>query len=309
MLEETPLTAAVSPNNPAMATRQRRIQRFSETYWLPLKLPGTHIGLSTFGVWGSLARVIRFGQFAFAARQGILAVLLAAGSLLVSACLDGSEDIRIERDGAGRASFDYVLPSAAVASQGGTEALRKPIESWIRGEEGLRLETLVISDEGENTRLSLKLSFDCVTDLIRAASGKGSESLPNAMRHLLGTFHFTRNGRHVEFRRTVRPVEALGGSLLLVPQEELARHRLIYRISLPVPPDTHNATSTLDGGRTLVWEIPLDQAVGSPPKLEFTATLPVPLWVWGCAALMGAAVAALAVAFLRMRRGRNLLAG
>jgi len=226
--------------------------------------------------------------------------VLAATSLLISGCLDGSEDIRIESDGA----FDYLLPSAAVASQGGTEALRRPIESWIQDEEGLRLESLEVRDDGENTRLNLKLSFDSVTDLIRAVSGKGSESLPAAMRHLLGTFHFVRDGRHIEFSRTVRPVEALGGSLLLVPREELARHRLAYRITLPVPPDTHNATSTLDGGRTLVWEIPLDQAVDvdSPPKLEFTATMPVPWWVWGGVALTGVLLALLVAAFVRRRR-------
>jgi len=220
--------------------------------------------------------------------RGLSMLLLAGFCLVVSGCLDGSEDIRIESDGSGQASFDYFLPAAAVASQGGNEALRTPVESWVRSEQGLHLESLEVSDKGESTRLHVVLRFDSIKDLIRAVSGEGSASLPGAMRHLLGTFQFVQNGRHIEFSRTVHPVEALGGSLLLVPADDLARHHLHYRIALPVKPDTHNATSTEDDGRTLIWDIRLDEAVKSPPKLEFTATLPIPWWLWGAGGLAAA---------------------
>ena len=224
---------------------------------------------------------------------------VAGFCLVVSGCLDGSEDIRIESDGSGQASFDYFLPAAAVASQGGDEALRAPLESWIRSEPGLHLESLEVSNQGESTRLHVELRFDSVQDLIRAVTGEGSTKLPGAMRHLLGTFQFVQNGRHIEFSRTVHPVEALGGSLLLVPQDDLARHHLHYRIALPVKPDTHNATSTEDDGRTLVWDIRLDKAVKSPPKLEFTATLPIPWWLWSAGGL--AVIGILAIG-ARLRR-------
>ncbi len=226
------------------------------------------------------------------------ALAALAACLAAASCIDGDERITLRRDGSGHAALTYQLPTAAVAAHGGRERLRQALAGWLGGD-GIRLEALELTGHADRTRVHAELSFPSALALVDLVSRERLEHLPAPARHLAGTLDFRRRGRHVELTRTVRPRAALGGSLLPVPRSRLAGHRLVYQVTLPAPAAAHNATATRDGGRTLVWEYPLDRACATPPVIRLAAAMPLPrrLWLWAAAAI-AAPVAAVVAALL-----------
>lgn len=215
----------------------------------------------------------------------LLLGLLALACLLLPSCIDGNEQIRINADGSGTCTATYFVPVAAIAASGGVEKMRLQVEEWAAGEDGLTLDALEIAEEGDRLHIHAALSFKNALALIDASSPDSMEKLPRAAHALAGTLDFRMRGRQVDLTRTVQPRQALGAALLLSGPADLAEHRLVYQISLPVTPDSHNATRTADGGRTLVWDFPLDEAVENPPVMRLVATVPIPWWLWLAAGL------------------------
>lgn len=238
------------------------------------------------------------------------ALAALAACLAAASCIDGDERITLRRDGSGHASLTYQLPTAAVAAHGGRERLRQALAGWLGDDDGLQLEALELTEHADRTRVHAELSFPSAPALVHLVSPERLKRLPAPARHLAGTFDVRRRGRRVELTRTVRPREALGGSLLPVPRSRLAGHRLLYQVTLPAPAAAHNATAARDGGRTLVWEHPLDRACDAPPVIRLAADMPLPrrLWVWAAAAI-AAPIAAVVAALLARAMLHRRLAG
>jgi hypothetical protein len=231
------------------------------------------------------------------------AAAACAACLAATACIDGHEQITIDRTGGGRATLTYHVPTAAVIANGGRDQLRQTITAWLDGEKTLTLEALELTDHDDRTRIHAELSFPSALALIDLSSNEKLERLPAAARDLAGTLDFRLRGRHVQLTRSVRAHTALGGMLVWLPRSELAAHRLVYQITLPKPATAHNATTTRDHGRTLVWDYSLADAIDTPPVMHFAADLPVPRWLW-VAAILTAAIAATLIATL-LRRPRR----
>ena len=236
----------------------------------------------------------------------LLLGVLTLACLLLPGCIDGNEVIHINADGSGTYESTYLVPVAAVAASGGRETMRQQVEEWVAEQDGMVLDTLEFSEEDDRLRIHGMISFDSALALIDASDTESTQNLPPAARHLTGTLDFRMRGRQVEVARTVRPRAALGSAMLFTSPAELANHRLTYQISMPVAPDSHNATSTRDDGRTLIWDYPLDQAVAEPPVMQLTATIPIPWWVWlGGTAGVIAILATSSALFRRLRRRRR----
>jgi len=241
-----------------------------------------------------------------AASQLLLLGVLALACLLLPSCIDGNEEIRINADGSGTCVATYLVPVAAVAASGGQDKMRSQVEEWAASQDDLRLDALEISEEGDRLRIHAALSFDSALALIDASSPEAMEKLPAAARALAGTLDFRMRGRQVELTRTVSPRAALGSAMLFTSPGELANHRLTYQITLPTAPDSHNATRTVDGGRTLVWDYPLDEAVENSPTMNLVATVPIPWWLWLAAAVLLLAIVWGLIAIVRrLRRKRQ----
>lgn len=232
----------------------------------------------------------------------LLLGVLALACLLLPGCLDGNEDIRINADGSGTCTATYLVPVAAVAASGGPETMRQQLEDWVAAQQGMKIDDIDFSEVGDRLRIHGSIRFDSAFALIDASAAGQLQDLPPAARHLIGTLDFRMRGRQVELARTVSPRAALGSAMLFTNAGELAEHRLVYQISLPVTPDSHNATSTRDDGRTLVWEFPLDEAVDQPPVMRLTATIPIPWWVWAAGAALLIAITAATTAIVRHLR-------
>lgn len=216
----------------------------------------------------------------------LLLGVLALACLLLPSCIDGEEQIRINADGSGTCTAIYIVPVAAIGASGGETKMRSQVEEWVASQDGISLDTFEISEEGDRTRIHAALSFHNALALIDASSPESMEKLPRAARGLAGTLDFRLRGRQVDLTRTVQPRQALGAALLLAGPADLAQNRLVYQITLPTRPDSHNATRTADDGRTLIWEFPLDEAVEVAPTMNIVTTVPIPWWLWLAAAVI-----------------------
>lgn len=229
-------------------------------------------------------------------------LLLAAVSFQLTSCIDGREEVWIEPNGSGRAEIQYSIPARAVQMKGGDAAVLAMIQDFIKTTPEISASSCEVLTEGDLTRVRVTTEFDSALDLKDAAGGASFAALPPSAVSLAGVVDVKLDGRTVNFTRTIRPGEALPGSSFL-PDSTFEGHRLDYIIHLPGVPTTHNASRTENGGRTLVWEKPLAEAIRAPIVTHFRMDIPIP-WKWIGAIAAGLALVA---AFLirRMKSSRR----
>ena len=208
---------------------------------------------------------------------------------MLSSCIDGREEYWLARDGSGVAEVIYEVPAKVVALKGGDAGIQQLIENWIAGTPEVRREVCEVTTTGDRTRVHVRLAFDSALklfELSKSGSGSASPTLPSAFQHLVGTFDFRLHGRDVEFTRTVSPGKAFLNGLLL-PKHETDGRRLVYTLHLPEPAIESNATQTLDGGKTLVWDRALADGLKQPLVTHLKARVPVPYWMIASSAGLG----------------------
>jgi hypothetical protein len=156
--------------------------------------------------------------------------------------------------------------------------------------------------EAERLRVTINATFDSAIDLKRAAAGPSIKRLPAAAARLAGDIQLAVHGRTVEFSRIIEPGKACQGAALL-PASQVGGHHLMYVMHLPTPVTDSNATRVEDGGCTLVWDIPLSQALAAPIVTRFSAQIPIPWALLTVSTLLLALLGGLLVVLWRMRRG------
>ncbi len=216
-------------------------------------------------------------------------LLLLAVCALVASCIDGREEFWLAGDGSGRAEIRYEVPASLARGCGGEAGLIKLLDEFVRETPTLTNVTRRVTCEGERMVVDFKASFKSALDLIAAVSGDSALSAGNlkpVVEPLIGHFAIRRSGRAVELTRTVRPAKALPGSFFM-PASQFDGRRLVYIVHLPLAAAETNATRTEDGGRTLIWDQALQDALKNSVVIHFKAAMPIPWW------LIAAAVAAL----------------
>jgi hypothetical protein len=198
--------------------------------------------------------------------------LIAA--LLVS-CIDGQEEFWFEADGSGRADLTYTLPAAAAITQGGEAKIRERISGFLQNTPEIIASSHEVSAEGNRLRIRIQAQFNSAQKLSHRASAETLRSLPAAVAHLAGTVDVDIDGRNLEFTRIAKPGLAIPGSMFF-PSARLDGHQLTYIMHLPSAAIESNATRIEDSGRTLIWNVPLAQAVRQPVVTRFKTTVPIP---------------------------------
>lgn len=232
-----------------------------------------------------------------------LRVLAACATLLLSACFDIREEIHIHRDGSGKAALDYTIPASALLLAGGKEGMEGRIRELVASQPKLRLDSVEVGDAGaDEARIAVRISTDSMLSLLELQESEAFRELPSAAGKLAGHIDFRLRGLDLYFARTVEVREALGFAALAIGGDERAKRKLTYIVHLPRAASESNATSVADGGRTLVWESTLGEAMRGPLVTRFRAPLPIP-WYAHAAAL--ALVAGLVLWWLRVRRQRR----
>jgi hypothetical protein len=227
-------------------------------------------------------------------------LLIAAGTL--ASCIDGREEFWLESDGSGRAEITYTLPAAVARIHGGESGIRNQIEAFLKNTPEINSSSCEVVTEGSRLRVKIRTVFDSALDLKNIASGAALKELPSAASHLAGDVRVDLQGRTLDFKRQASPAKALPGSAFL-PASQLDGRRIVCIMHLPAAATDSNATRTEDSGRTLIWDIPLAEAIKEPLITRFKMKIPIP---W---ALVGTIALPLSLAggfvFVRIRKSRK----
>lgn len=226
-------------------------------------------------------------------------IMLLLVACLLSACIDGHEEIWLEANGSGRAEISYSLPQAAARFQGGEAGVSEMIEKFLADNPAIRSSSHRVRTEGDRLEIFVTATFGSALDLKEFATGPSLEALPSSASALAGEVMIETRGRTVDFARRIAPGSALPGASLL-PASNFEGRSLRYTIHLPVAPLESNATRSLNGGRTLVWDFPLADAIRSPITTRFVAKVPIPPWLVAASALL--LLSAAGLAFFAIRR-------
>ena len=230
----------------------------------------------------------------------LLRLAATAVALACASCIDSREEFWLEADGSGRAEIRISAPAAALAMKGGEEGVSRMIDDFVRNAPEIRDSSHHVRAEGDRAVIELRIAFDSALDLVDLAQGPSVRALPDAATHLAGEVEVGFKGRTLELERSASPGKALPGSAFL-PAKTLDGYRLLSIVHLPAPAFDHNATRVENDGRTLVWDVPLAEAVRKPVVSRFKMKVPLP---WGLMGAIGAPVSLLALWVLVRRRRR-----
>ncbi len=238
-------------------------------------------------------------------RHSLRLVAVVATALLAS-CIDGHEEIWLNADGSGRAEVCYTLPAAAARFQGGEAGIKRMIEEFLKKTSALHTTGCEVSTEVDRLKIQVRASFRSALDLKKMAAGGSLSKLPSSASGLAGKVKVGLSGRMLDFSRTITAGSALPGARF-IPASQFKDRNLTYIIHLPVAIEESNATRTDDGGRTLVWDFPLAQAVQAPVITHFKAKIPIPYWLVGLVVVAVSAVGFFIYWFVRKRRRVRLI--
>lgn len=219
----------------------------------------------------------------------ICRILILALLPWLVACFEHREEVWIESDGSGRIAVDSSFPSGVLASLGGADGLRSGVTEWFDQVEGLKLDGLEIERKNGQVQLSLRASADSMLDLRESTQSESDamELLPPGAKHFMGDVEVKLDGLSVDMRRQLNLKNGFGLAALGVSRRDRETKHVTFIMHLPVEATEHNATRTEDGGRTLIWDHTLGQALAAPIELHFKTPLPIP---WGWVAAGGLAV-------------------
>jgi hypothetical protein len=234
-------------------------------------------------------------------------IMLVVIACLLSGCIDGQEEIWLEADGSGRVEVSYSVPKAAARLQGGEAGVSEMVGKFLADTPTIRSSSHRVTTEDDRLRVQVSATFDSVLDLKEFATGPATKALPSSARALAGTVKIRTQGRTVDFERRIVPGSVLPG-IGFLPTSNFQGRSLRYTVHLPTAPIESNATRTLNGGRSLIWEFPLADAIRGPITTRFVAKVPIPPWLIGACALLLLSAVGLAVFAIR-RLGKSSRAG
>jgi hypothetical protein len=224
----------------------------------------------------------------------------------LTSCLELREEVWIEADGSGRMAIDYSVPTRALAAFGGAGGVRGEIESLFDEIDGLDLDEVRVENvDSSRTRLRVAASAPSMLDLLDLRESEALTKLPPSAAHFMGEIEVGLDGLNVEMHRRLDLKRGLGLAALGIDRRERETRRVTYIVHLPVAAGTHNATRTENGGRTLIWEHTLGDALTAPLELEFRSPLPIPRALLIAAGLVVGALAAAFVWLWKKRRARK----
>lgn len=208
----------------------------------------------------------------------ILRILLLAMVVLLPSCIDTREEYWLEADGSGRVHAVYDLPLTVARMHGGPEGIKSLIDGFLKNTPEIASSDCTVTTEGTRLRVELRAEFDSALDLKEVATGGAISKLPSAASHLAGEITVDMQGRSIAFSRKVSAAKALPGAMFL-PESQLKGQHMIYIMHLPTAAEETNATRAEDSGRTLIWDIPVSQAIREPFVTSFKMAIPIP-WAW-----------------------------
>lgn len=204
-------------------------------------------------------------------------LLLAAAfcALLLSSCLESHEEVWIHADGSGAARFKISMPLTPTKLHGGENGIRSKISEYLDATPAFTTYSLNTSTHEDRLHIDLAITFDNVLELREATSAEALKKLPTATTKMMGETKVEFQGLDISFSRLIDLPAAIPGASF-IPSKNLQGYKLTTIIHLPKGATSHNATSTRNGNRTLIWIVPLQKAMTQPMETKFIMPLPIP---------------------------------
>ncbi len=234
-------------------------------------------------------------------RRIITRLLVFLAAFTAVSCIDGREEVWLNADGSGRAEANYSLPAAAARLQGGEAGIAKLIEGFLKNTPAITSSSHEITIKGDRLNVRVNVAFDSALKLGEISAGDSIKELPPAATGLTGIVKVALRGTTVDFSRTINAGRSLRGSSFM-PRAQFEGRSLEYIIHLPLAATESNASRIENGGKTLIWNFPLTQALQGPATIRFNAPVPIPLWLYFAAACGLAALGWLAWRILKARK-------
>lgn len=234
-------------------------------------------------------------------RHGFYLFLSSIIALLLNSCIDVREEYWIHQDGSARAELSYEIPTSAARSSGGSAGLQQKIDQMLRDRKEIHRFSTQLITEGDRTRILIRAEIENLRDLEGLTKNESLKNVPSNLKHLAGEVSADVQGLSILIKRRISVPDALP-ALLYIPEEQLQGHRMVYILHLPQAAISSNATDRWDDGKSLIWDLPLTQAIRKPFTTEFKTALPIP---WRLIASIAAGLGILIAGFIRLRRRWN----
>lgn len=232
----------------------------------------------------------------------LLWVFVSIVPVLLVSCIDGREEIWLNANGSGRVDVSYTIPAMAASLQGGEIGIRRLISEFLESSQEISSSKVEISTRENRLNVRVQATFDSALELKELSQSMSGRQLPSAAQFMAGEFEVKTRGLSVNFARTISPGKALPGAAF-IPKSQTKDRSLTYIIHLPKAATDSNATRIEDGGRTLIWEYPLAQAIQKPVTTRFVAPIPIPAWL--PATILTTAFVVVFFIFRQRRKSRN----
>jgi hypothetical protein len=198
-------------------------------------------------------------------------------ALFVSSCLDSHEEVWLNDDASGKARIKISIPAQAARMHGGKEGVHEMIAKYMQETPAFSTFSVETTIKDDRLLIDLSVTFKNAMDLPRTTSSSSFDQLPNAAQDLAGHSDVHFRGLSLNYHRKIDLTRAIPGSVF-IPKDQLKSHAITTILHLPKAASNHNADSTADAGKTLIWSTPMSQALRDPIHQSFTMPLPIP-WV------------------------------
>jgi hypothetical protein len=235
-------------------------------------------------------------------------ILLGICCLVLASCLEGDEEVWIHKGGSGRISAVYRLPPAFMAEIGGAEKVIARIRSAVERDPHISLESISHGFEGGRSVLKFSAAFDDFRELAHfgerylRSPGAPAQATPEEL--LLGDIDIRLEGLVLTYHREVNLSTLFPENVRRNPGL-LGASAFHYTLHMPVAPAEHDASETVDGGRTLKWKFRLREYTDRPMVSSARSVLPLPWWVWAAGVLLLAVALLVIVWAVRFSATRN----
>lgn len=214
-------------------------------------------------------------------------VFLGLVSLLLCSCIEGEEEIFLNKDGSARVVATYRVPSMLLSAEDAQD-LRASIEAEVGGVKNLKLLTNKVEKHNGDRVIMLEIETDDVSTL----EGSLSEHDPavemtkgdKILHAIVGRILVNREGLKVHLNREIHLSSLLDEYLGSSGASMLGDSAFRYTMYLPHAAESSNAHEVSNDGRTLTWSHQLADCRNTPINLSIVTHIPIPWWIY---ALLG----------------------
>jgi hypothetical protein len=198
--------------------------------------------------------------------------------LFLNSCIEGEEEIWIEKDRSGKAQIRITMPTLLFKRLPNWETLSEDADCCAKKTRGVKLKRFSVDSTPARTVVSGKISFDDARRIepflssLFQEQGLQTSSGEDLSRNVIVSTHFPNLHfhRNIGLRNFAKKQKIPPFALGLLGEQS----RFYSVMHLPTAVKTHNADIISGDRRTLEWEFPVADLLQKKVTMTFVAPLP-----------------------------------